>query len=67
MEVGTNAFDIAVGLGAIWIVDELDSTVTPVDIETLSADPPIAIAGDLTDVEAGAGGESGSSMNAGVW
>ena len=56
VEVGTNTFDIAVGLGAIWIVDELDSTVTPVDIETLSADPPIAIAGDLTDVEAGAGG-----------
>ena len=47
-------------------MDELDSTVTPVDIETLSADPPIAIAGDLTDVEAGAGGVR-SSMNAGVW
>jgi YVTN family beta-propeller protein len=56
VEVGANAFDIAVGLGAVWIVDELDSTVTPVDIETLSADPPIAIAGDLTDIEAGAGG-----------
>jgi streptogramin lyase/predicted Ser/Thr protein kinase len=56
VEVDANAFDIAVGLGAVWIVDELASTVTHVDIETMSADPPIAIGGDLTDIEAGAGG-----------
>ena len=55
VEVGTNAFDIAVGFGAVWIIDELESTVTRVDAETLVPDPPIPLGGDLTDIEAGAG------------
>jgi streptogramin lyase/predicted Ser/Thr protein kinase len=55
IETGANAFDIAVGLGGVWIVDELTSTVTRVDIETFAVGPPIDLGGDLTDIEAGVG------------
>jgi virginiamycin B lyase len=55
IETGANAFDIAVGLGGVWIVDELTSTVTRVDIDTFAVGPPIDLGGDLTDIEAGVG------------
>jgi streptogramin lyase len=45
-----------VGEGALWVVDRLLSTVTPVDLETGRTGTPIIIAGDIDAIDAGAGG-----------
>jgi len=46
----------SVGEGALWVVDRLRSTVTPVDLETGRTGTPIIIAGDIDAIDAGAGG-----------
>jgi hypothetical protein len=50
-----SASGVAVGLDAVWVIDNLQGTLTRVDPETLDADDPMQIGGSLDAIEAGAG------------
>jgi serine/threonine protein kinase len=55
LEVGVNASGLAAGFGGIWVLDNLASSLTKVDVATLGVDPSIELPGELVDVEAGEG------------
>jgi hypothetical protein len=50
-----SASGVAAGLGAVWVIDNLQGTLTRVDPETLDADDPMQLGGSLDAIEAGAG------------
>ena len=47
---------IALGEGALWVVDRLGSTVTPVDLDTGDPEEPIAVSGNIDAIATGQGG-----------
>ena len=63
---GLTADLCAVGEGAVWTVDRVRSTVTPVDLETGRPGEPIAIAGDVREIAVGSGGVWLLDANAGT-
>ena len=54
VDVGQSATDIAYGFNRVWVIDDLAGTLTGVDPDTLIADDPIPITGNLDDIAAGA-------------
>ena len=50
-----SASGLAVGFDTVWVIDELQGTLTRVDPGTLDADDPVQIGGSLDGIEAGAG------------
>ena len=48
--------DVDVGEGAVWVLDNLHSSVSPIDPATNELGEPIHVSGDLDQLAAGAGG-----------
>jgi len=55
VDVGQSATGLAVGFDAVWVIDELQGTLTRVDPARLAPDDPIQMSGSLDAIEAGAG------------
>ena len=55
VDLGQTASGLDVGFGAVWIIDELQETLTRFDLEKLEADEPIPIPGNPQRIAAGAG------------
>ena len=66
IDVGQSASGITAGFDRVWVADDLTGTITPVGMETLQPGTPIAMPGDIDDLEAGAGAVWSLDTDAGV-